>query len=327
MLAVVLFISVTSYAEIAGKIVSVSGTVLARNEDSSATKMKILKSGDTLEAGYVINTSSNGSSKLLMTDKSIVDLGPSTLFKVNEYKLKNQSDRRVNMEMSYGKMRASVNIPVGAKGKFTIKTKAATMGVRGTEFVVLSDIDEFMAPVAAPAEAPTAKEAEKPAETAEAKPTPSRPKTQITVIQGKVEVTDNKAPQKKAVALTEGTQMTTQEAPARSTAASVGSEKTEPPKIVKLSRAEVKAVQQEAKQEDKTFVQAIVVDRSDSSSKGEDTLLALSESFTLPADFVPSIGDMGLIGLFGSNFGIVYNQYAVDYAYAQNANVSVVFKK
>jgi hypothetical protein len=125
-------------AETAGKVAVVSGKVLIRNE--AGGQMRFAKVGDTLGKGDIINTSSTSSCKLLMTDKTVLDLGPSTLFKVDEYKLKAGADRNVGYSMEYGQLKASVNVKVGDKGRFTIKTNGATMGVRGTKFGVVSKL-------------------------------------------------------------------------------------------------------------------------------------------------------------------------------------------
>ena len=69
-----------------------------------------------------------------------------------------------------------VTTPVGPKGKFTIKTKAATMGVRGTEFAVLYQTKDASAGVKLPQGQ-----------------TRNNVINQITVIHGKVEVQDKHA--------------------------------------------------------------------------------------------------------------------------------------
>lgn len=317
----------------AGRAISVSGIVLVRNENLKLPKMQSLKPGDTIEKGSVINTSSNGAVKILFSDKSIIDLGASTLFKVDEYNLKNEADREVGMSLPYGKIRASVNVPVSARGKFTIRTKAATMGVRGTEFVILSDLGDFVQPAAPVAKASNSSSPGN--TTAEAKaappPKPTAGKMQITVIQGKVEVSEKSTPNK-SVALTQGTQLTTSNAE-RKTASDTDTKnepKPEPPKIVKLSVEEVKAVQQEAKQQDQTFVQAVAIDKSisgSSSSSSNDTLIAFSESFVLPADYVPSINEMGFIGTFSASDMLRQSVYTTKVPTGAGVHLRVVFKR
>jgi len=338
MLCLLVFCS-SVFAAPAGKAVSVSGSVLVRNEDGGSSA-KTLKPGDQIEKGTVINTASNGNAKILMSDKTIMDLGASTLFKVDEYQLNSTEDRKITMSLPYGKMRAAVGNPVGAKGRFTIRTRSATMGVRGTEFVVATDIDEFMAPAPPPPAQP-----QKPSAPI-AKP--SGPKTQITVISGKVEVTTQSVEKTKpsaatgiagagtaaaipklkteTIALTAGSQMTT-------TAASKDSETgelkpVETPKIVKLSTEEIQVVKQEAKQEDKTFVQAISIDRSDKGGgSGGDTFAAILDTISLPTDIMPDMSNMGFIGSFNSTFGMYSYTFENKAIIGMPVSVRVTFNK
>jgi hypothetical protein len=275
----------------AGKIASVSGKVLARTETRGKTPTRTLKPGDEIFSGDVLNTSNDGSVKILFSDKTIIDLGPSSLFKVDDYQLKGGSDRKVDLSVAYGRIRASVNQKVGSGGSFRVRTKTATMGVRGTEFLVLSDLSEFAPP----------SRAEKPPTTANA-PAPSTPppaaKTQIVVLTGKVEVAAQSAagaPTKAPVMVTEGKSLTT------STAAA-------PAKMETLSKTEMTNVVKETKVADNTFKQAVVIDRSvdGKGSSGGQTLAALSGAFQLPAGFTPKPGDLGLPGTFGSDVG--FNQ-------------------
>lgn len=305
-------------ADDAGKAVSVSGRVLVRNEEGNEKKMTFLKPGDSVSKGTVINTSSVGNVKILMTDKTVLDLGPSTLFKVKEYELKQGSDRTVNVEMDYGKIRASVNTPVGAKGKFTLKTKAATMGVRGTEFVVLSDLGAFVAP-------PAVKQSGEQAGTKVADKVPGPQTVQVTVIKGNVEVsTEQNGPEEKKkepIKLTEGSQMTAIEKPVSKEEPAKGM--TQEVKVVQLSKEELKTVVTLAKQEDKTFVQAVVVDNSVTKGMGGDTLHAFSSSFAVSSDYNPSTSNIGLPGTFGSDIGVRNNP--VNRNFGAPVSVSVVF--
>jgi hypothetical protein len=129
--------------EIAGEIVSVSGIAFIRPDKSTGAQPASppkAKPGDNVYVGDVINTSSEGAVKILMRDKSIVDLGASSLFKVDEYIHNNGNNRKAKMDLMFGRVRVAVTKKIEGDGKFQIKTKGATMGVRGTEFVVKEDI-------------------------------------------------------------------------------------------------------------------------------------------------------------------------------------------
>ncbi|MBC7690835.1 MAG: FecR domain-containing protein [Methylotenera sp.] len=277
-------------AETAGKAVSVSGKVLVRNEADKIPQMKFLKSGDEISAGTILNTGSTGAVKLLMTDKSIIDLGPSTLFKMDDYQLNGGGDRKVTMSMDYGKMRASVNTPVGAKGKYQVRTRAATMGVRGTEFIVASDLPSSgqATQITPPGGAGAADGKKSPdGKTAQL----ATAQTQITVVHGIVEVKDEQKPRAPLVALKVGGQLTT------------ANEQGRAAKVIQLSTADLTTVRQAAIQKDVTFLQAVTVDHSGApGSSGSATLARLSESFAaMPKNAIPTIGNLGLPGTFGAD--------------------------
>lgn len=118
--------------EHAGDVVSVLGKVLKRSENESKKYLKNIKPGDPIYSGDVINTSSNGGVKILLKDRTILDLGPSALFHVREFLLKRSGDRDVELQLSYGALRTAVVKKVNSKSKFRIRTPSATMGVRGT---------------------------------------------------------------------------------------------------------------------------------------------------------------------------------------------------
>ncbi len=254
-------------AEPAGKAVGVVGKVLVRNLDSSKPEMRFMKVGDPVERGTLINTGSGASVKLMLKDKTILDLGGSTLFKVDEFLLKNGDNRNVQMSMDYGKVRASVNTPVGAAGRFSIKTQAATMGVRGTEFIVASTL---------PVEPAAPKGAQKGAEASAGSGKSAPSQTQVTVVHGKVEVA-TPAPAKETgakpqtpIALTSGTQLTAVApvTPAAGEAVSAAAAApVEAPKVVKVSMEELKAIKAEVKAPDnQAFIQAVAFTPSDGSS-------------------------------------------------------------
>src|SRR5690606_5618119 len=111
-------------------------------------------------------------------------------------------DRKATMELEYGKVRALVKKSIGPNGHFRIRTKSATMGVRGTEFVVLSDLMQVgFEPVKD--DAPAAGEGSPSAK-------PQSPQMKVVVLEGKVEVASEELKKlgKESVALTENQQVT-----------------------------------------------------------------------------------------------------------------------
>jgi hypothetical protein len=291
-------------AQIAGKAVQVTGQVLIRNEDSGAPKMRQLQAGDVIEQGSVINTGSASTVKILLEDRTIVDLSPSTLFKVNEYLASRtgaEGDRKVALSMGFGKVRASVNTPVGPKGKFTIRSRSVTMGVRGTEFVVESELGSESALAGRAVSDETGK-------------------TQLTVVHGKVEVHDGRSGATLTEPLTAGMQLVaTTRDKATAAANRVPAAETQ---VAELPKPQVEEIRRDAKQEMGTFMKAVALDRSGEKSSGSQTLAAIAQNIALPSNYVPSVGEMGFPGTFGSDFGLNAN---VNQMMALPVRVRVVF--
>ena len=275
--------------EISGKAVSMMGRVLIRNERQTGGARE-LKVGDAVVAGDVVNTRNDSTVKLLMTDKSILDLGPSTLFKVDEYSLRSGGDRVVTLSMGYGKIRTAVNTPVGAKGRFTIRTKAATMGVRGTEFLVASELGNH--PTNAP---PPAADGIPAADAAH------EVKTQITVIHGKVEVVDQGGKDKTPISLTPGKQLTTVANLVGETLIARTS-RTPTAQVVELTPQQLHAAVAEVKVQDQTFKQAVVIDTANKSqpSLGTSTLQAITTQVATQVFTPKPPSELGLPGTFGA---------------------------
>ena len=211
LMGMIFLVNQASYAkEMAGEVVSVSGIAFIRPEKSTGPLPKSpprVKAGDIVFVGDVINTSSEGTVKFLMRDKTIVDIGVSSLFKVDEYIHNHGTDRKAKLDLMFGKVRVAVTKKIDGEGKFMVKTKSATMGVRGTEFIVKEDVPDRLSKHD---KSPKSNE-------------PVQQKSEITVVQGKVDVTpvavptvakaDGKpaapAAPVRTVSLTAGTQITT----------------------------------------------------------------------------------------------------------------------
>lgn len=212
----------------------------------------------------------------MMHDRSIIDISPSTLFKIDEYQPNNGDNRAVELGMEYGKIRTSVTKPVGPKGRFNVRTRSATMGVRGTEFVIQAENTD----------------GRRVAQTPE-----GSGQTQITVLHGKVEVAGSSPGMIKPVALTAGAQLTT-------------SQNAEPPKVVSLSPSEMTAIKSEAKQQDNTFMAAVSIDSGTEGGKsggpggGTATLAAVAASFSEAQAGFKEAPPIGIPGALGPGFVI-----------------------
>lgn len=238
----------------AGKAVSVSGKVLIRKDGEAESTARKLRPGDIVHVGEVINTSSDGKTKIMLEDKTIIDLGSSALFKVGKFKpgtpAAGGGDREVELDMMYGTLRSSVTKKVQGKGKFNIRTPSATMGVRGTEFVVQTQVSS-----------PSQVSGIGSAKAADAK-------TEITVLQGNVAVAppvgSPGAASMPSVSLSAGQQLVTLDAGSFANA-----------KPVTLNSDQLSQVATSAKVQDNTFQQAIVIDSGmgerNSAAEGKDS--------------------------------------------------------
>ena len=208
----------------AGEIVSVQGKVYVRQESSDKAQQQLrLHPAQNIYVGDIINTSSDGAVKILLKDKTIVDVGPSSLFKVDQFALKEGGNREVDLDMKFGRLRVSVAKKITGTGKFNVKTRAATMGVRGTEFIVNSALGD-------------------------AKHDGIAPKTDVTVLQGRVDVKSpagtNKLPQ--ISSLTAGAKISTQ----------MGMPST----VVQLNDKQLINVASVSRVADNTFTKAITIE-------------------------------------------------------------------
>ena len=178
----------SSHAEesiIAGHIVNVAGRVRIRKDGSKDTKdIRFARAGDVVLVGDIINTPSDGMIKLLLKDRSLMDLGPSSLFKVNAFKSLGNNERQVDSTIMYGNLRAAVTQKIEGRGHFKVRSPSATMGVRGTEFLVRSSMPNDLKSMASflNGGALQTSNANGPAGL------DSMIKSEVTVLQGKVEV-------------------------------------------------------------------------------------------------------------------------------------------
>jgi hypothetical protein len=174
---------------IAGHIVNVAGKVRIRKDGSKDTKdVRMARAGDVIMVGDIINTPSDGMIKLLMKDKSLMDLGPSSLFKVNSFQANAGADRQMESTIVYGSLRAAVTQQLQGRGSFKVRSPSATMGVRGTEFVVKSEMPD-------PKSMSSFLNGRSSFAGSGGLTSPSAPvKSEITVLQGQVELAMPKAP-------------------------------------------------------------------------------------------------------------------------------------
>jgi hypothetical protein len=262
---------VSAFGDGAGKAISLNGEVFLTAK--GAPERRPLNPGDALSTGDVVETLQASSARLLLPDQSVLDLGPSTQFRVEAFDSPGgdpgSGDRAVETSLELGRIRASVNRKLDKKGKFLLKTRSSIMAVRGTEFV------------------------------AEASPG----KTLVTVSDGTVEVaTPPGAPRPASVLVPKGGQISAV------AELSEGSKvaRASLSRIASLGFAQLSAILGRSRVEDHTFTQGVVVGDIRSRFRGASTLglartvLAIPKlslpraSFAIPGTFTPNAQLVGV---------------------------------
>jgi len=129
-LLLLLMTSLTLFASI-GKIVAIRGDATIIRDDTTF-KAKL---GSEVEKKDQITTK-NAKLQLIFNDKTIITIGPKSEFKVNEY-LNNKKNPKAEFSMIRGTFK-TITGKIGkiAPSRFKIKTKSATIGIRGTQFLI-----------------------------------------------------------------------------------------------------------------------------------------------------------------------------------------------
>jgi len=121
-----------SDAKVAGVVDRIQGAAFANHRDTSENLIKgtVVLSGDRIVTGH------NARVLLKMKDGALITLGADTEFVINEYRYSRKDKQgSAALELVKGAFRAVT----GAIGKlkerdFKVKTAAATIGIRGTDF-------------------------------------------------------------------------------------------------------------------------------------------------------------------------------------------------
>jgi len=98
--------------------------------------------GAELLAKDNITTADNSKLQMIFSDETIVTLGKNSNFSIEEYLFENTEEPVVEFGMIKGAMR-TITGKIGklAPQKFKVKTKTATIGIRGTNFSVIIEED------------------------------------------------------------------------------------------------------------------------------------------------------------------------------------------
>jgi len=119
----------------AGNFVSLSGDVRVETNDTATQAANRQR----VEAGTTVHTGSSGNAVLRLDDGQQVALSPNTSFKIDQFRFDNAKPEQNNVSMSMFK--GALRILTGLIGqrdnsKFVLKTPTATIGIRGTDFMV-----------------------------------------------------------------------------------------------------------------------------------------------------------------------------------------------
>lgn len=119
-------------AKVVGRIGLVSGSVLV---DS----VKV-KTGAQVKVGSLIEVLGDSKATLILGKGSVFQIGADSRMVVGEYGITSEQEELANLDLKFGKTRALI-LNQGPRRELKIRTRAATMGVRGTEIFVDSPKD------------------------------------------------------------------------------------------------------------------------------------------------------------------------------------------
>lgn len=136
----VLLCSGTSWAETSAAVVtSLTGTLAALKQDGST---RILSRESRVESGDTLSTQEGTFARIKFTDGGEVVLRPNSMFKVNNYGFDQQQPKQDSFFVSLLKGGARfVSGLIGKRGNqdaYNMKTATATIGIRGTDYTVLT---------------------------------------------------------------------------------------------------------------------------------------------------------------------------------------------
>ncbi|WP_373000627.1 FecR domain-containing protein [Sulfurimonas sp.] len=130
----VILISSTLFAKDVATITGLNGNAFV---DRDGQKIE-LSLGDKLQEKDIILTKDKTKVQIIFKDETIISIGKNSTFAINEYLFEENQEPVAKFGMISGAMRAITGkIGKVAPDKFMVKTKTATMGIRGTNFSVL----------------------------------------------------------------------------------------------------------------------------------------------------------------------------------------------
>lgn len=135
LLVLTVLIPMAVQAAVVGTITGLSGTVSTRAK-AGVPYVKLSK-GAAINEGAWIKTGANGWVELTLSDKSKFTLANNTEFEVTSF-LVTKTRREGSFNLAQGKLRASVVKFGGRQSGMTVRSGTAVAGIKGTEFLMLS---------------------------------------------------------------------------------------------------------------------------------------------------------------------------------------------
>jgi hypothetical protein len=132
-LFIITALTTTSLYAGVGKITALNGLVSIQRSNSTLAGSL----GATLEAKDSVKTGQNSKAQLTFNDRTIITVGKESLFSIDDYLFDGTKESSTRFNIVSGSIRAmSGQIGKIAPEKFAVKTKTATIGIRGTNFIV-----------------------------------------------------------------------------------------------------------------------------------------------------------------------------------------------
>lgn len=129
----------TAFAkDIVAKVVSAIGTVDVIRYDSGIQQPLVFKSAIYL--GDSIVTGVGSQAKLLLSDSSILKIGPSSELQINEMVIGVNDASKTTIDLIKGRLRSVIGKKLSANSHYEIHTSVAIAGVRGTDFEVVVSV-------------------------------------------------------------------------------------------------------------------------------------------------------------------------------------------
>ncbi|MFT7005020.1 MAG: hypothetical protein ACJAWW_002386 [Sulfurimonas sp.] len=133
-----LFLSVALFSREVATVTALNGKAFV---DRDGKKVELIL-GDKLLEKDVIKTQDKSKMQIIFLDETIITIGKNSTFAINEYLFEDNQEPVAKFGMLNGAMRAITGkIGKVAPDKFSVKTKTATMGIRGTNFSILAGED------------------------------------------------------------------------------------------------------------------------------------------------------------------------------------------